>query len=1060
MPSTIPERVGADVRRRLERAWIASVGFVTVLGIMAPGGVKAEVVQDFINYIMLAVSFILQWVLFFMGKLVLLITNVVVDVAQYNSFVTAAPVMSGWPLVRDVVNMFFIVVLLVTAFSTIIQWKKFDYRKILPKLLLMAVLVNFSKQLIGLLIDFSQILMLTFVNGFKAAAAGNFVKALKLDKMMTFDPQDVQNQAQGKQTEFPSKDSMLLKIVLSEFLGVFFMGTTIVMLLIMLVYLLVRVVGLWIALIFSPAALFVTALSGTPVASKVSLVGDKYWSRLGAMLSGGPIMAFFLWLTLSTVQGGDIVGFTVEAPKSEETVSYFSSAIGNTQDVATYFVALIMLLMGVEAAVAVSGEIGSTFLSGAVGKIQTGGMAATKFAAYGGMAAVAGYAARGAGRAAERKLELRERLGRGLQGVAARGGVIGGLATAAGAGTAGAALRRGRAGERAEAAKRVEGATFGMDATQRMQYLTNASRGLGEKSREAGVMLAKQQMSPEGTKVIQDQFVAEGTAKGLGGATLAAYAQSKARDQQGAALGRLDGIATARGDQDMLKEVREWKEKRPDLLQGEDFEKARHGLMGMTPEEMATTVKAEAFKDTRVADAVIQRMLKPDGTLDETSLDYEKLAKGRGLRAELIKQRHAELAAEAQAGGQPLSISTMNQAFAASNMAGAYMARVEEGGRVRYVSQSAEQVAAAREAVTGKKAAAAGGEEWEKPIRRESEINAAKERLARARAEGAPPERMAEVQQGMMAAGAPMTEAFGVDQKGTFSSDQDRAAFSMTMQNVNTAAEAGRLDMSVVQNMDFDLLQQNPGGRNEARSVFIEKVSTDGLRKAAVDATGSQNRAAQRRVTQMAQVVDMEGARAEKTLAQANLKLANKMDVGQITGDYEKAKKSGDMSGFQRQLDAINAESGVELTQSDVSAMSKRLDMNADPTLQAYKKNMSARGATAARRFGKGVVAGGAAVAGAAAGGAAAVGATTRRFATPEGRTAAGVAGLERTAARQELRGAVTPPIAPAGPGGPPRRRPDVPPPGPRPTPPSPPPPPPPSPTIPDLEVPPPRRRT
>src|SRR3989344_5611627 len=165
MPSTIPERVGADVRRRLERAWIASVGFVTVLGIMAPGGVKAEVVQDFINYIMLAVSFILQWVLFFMGKLVLLITNVVVDVAQYNSFVTAAPVMSGWPLVRDVVNMFFIV-----------------------------VLVNFSKQLIGLLIDFSQILMLTFVNGFKAAAAGNFVKALKLDKMMTFDPQDVQNQ--------------------------------------------------------------------------------------------------------------------------------------------------------------------------------------------------------------------------------------------------------------------------------------------------------------------------------------------------------------------------------------------------------------------------------------------------------------------------------------------------------------------------------------------------------------------------------------------------------------------------------------------------------------------------------------------------------------------------------------------------------------------------------------------------------------------------------------------------------------------------------------------------
>ena len=78
----------------------------------------------------------------------------------------------------------------------------------------------------------------------------------------------------------------------------------------------------------------------------------------------------------------------------------------------------------------------------------------------------------------------------------------------------------------------------------------------------------------------------------------------------------------------------------------------------MTPEEISTTVAAEAYKDTRVTDTVLQRMLKPDGTLDETSLDYEKLAKGRGLRAELIRQRYNELSPRPRRAGQPLSITT------------------------------------------------------------------------------------------------------------------------------------------------------------------------------------------------------------------------------------------------------------------------------------------------------------------------------------------------------------------------------------------------------------------
>ena len=265
------------------------------------------------------------------------------------------------------------------------------------------------------------------------------------------------------------------------------------------------------------------------MASKVSLAGDNTGS-LGALLSGGPTMAFFLWLTLATIQQqGGLSGFTAPAASQAEVAevqNYFASAVGNVEDVATYFVAIIMLLMGVEAAVAISKEVSET-LGRATEKIQTAGMAATRFATYGGALAAGGLAARGArraaravGGAAERRLELREGLGRRLQGIGAATGI-------AGIAAAGAGLRRGRAAERTAAAARIEEAAVGMAPEQRLQFLERAALNPGDRGREAQVMLARAETTPEGARVRTGQIEAEAKAKGLAGAELAAYTQTE-----------------------------------------------------------------------------------------------------------------------------------------------------------------------------------------------------------------------------------------------------------------------------------------------------------------------------------------------------------------------------------------------------------------------------------------------------------------------------------------------------------------------------------------------------
>lgn len=219
----------ADIVRQRERTWRAAVLILAFVGVLLPLEVlQAGPVKDLINYILLGLATILGWLIQFLGTFIVMLVHVVIDVSQYNAFVSSAPVQAGWPLVRDVVNMFFIVVLLVSAFATIVQWKpgQWRYNVVLPKLLLMAVLVNFSLTLIGLLIDFSQVVMLTFVNGFKSAAGGNFITALKLDKIMKLpgDPTLGQSQAAVEAGQLSQQqDSLLIKLLMGEILGIFFL---------------------------------------------------------------------------------------------------------------------------------------------------------------------------------------------------------------------------------------------------------------------------------------------------------------------------------------------------------------------------------------------------------------------------------------------------------------------------------------------------------------------------------------------------------------------------------------------------------------------------------------------------------------------------------------------------------------------------------------------------------------------------------------------------------------------------------------------------------------------
>lgn len=328
------------------------------------GGITSSLTNSAITFFAGLLAWFLGIVMNFLGKLILLLVNILLGFLTYNDFAHAAPVEIGWKILRDLSNMFFIVILLICAFSTIVGYNHdFHIRKVLPKLLFTAVTINFSKTLVGLMIDASQVVMLTFVNAFQAVGVGNFVNALHLQNISALAP------AADSQT------NILIEVILSYMLAVMMLVLSIGIILIMIIFVVGRIVGLWMSMIFAPLAFLMGALPGK-MSEKVGKLSKDYWPRLNGLLFGGPTIAFFLWLTFATVNSLDsdqslniFRDVTTNATGGTSAVnSAFSLAqegavgfitrIGSVRNLASYLIAVTMLMLGLDAAMDAMSSVG------------------------------------------------------------------------------------------------------------------------------------------------------------------------------------------------------------------------------------------------------------------------------------------------------------------------------------------------------------------------------------------------------------------------------------------------------------------------------------------------------------------------------------------------------------------------------------------------------------------------------------------------------------------------------------------------------------------------------
>jgi hypothetical protein len=339
---------------------IFSIGFLFLFPKPVFGGIDSLVAS--------VISWFLELICSFFGQLTAWIIGFIAKVAQYNDFGRTQVVNKGWEILRDLANMFFILGFLVIAFATVLKIEKYSYKRLLFPLLLMALLVNFSRTICLLVIDFAQVIMLSFVNAFKDIQSGNLAQLLGIESVITLKAGGVGGQLQ--QTGLSGWD-----LTLAWLLGTVMMFIALVVSSIILVILIMRIIAIWILLVLSPLAFILYIIPGGQ--RYVSIWQSKFINQVII----GPILAFFLWLAFYAVQQGNITqGIPMENFDTSVIRGGGSTSIEAAKpNVFASFIVGIGLLIGALLATRELGVAGASLAGKGIDWLRQRGVGTAKF---------------------------------------------------------------------------------------------------------------------------------------------------------------------------------------------------------------------------------------------------------------------------------------------------------------------------------------------------------------------------------------------------------------------------------------------------------------------------------------------------------------------------------------------------------------------------------------------------------------------------------------------------------------------------------------------------------
>jgi len=237
----------------------------------------------------------------------------------------------GWTITRDFSNVLLIFIFIIIVFATILGFETYSMRRLLPKLLLVALLINFSQLICGIPVDIASVFMNTFFGGDTSS----------IDKMLNGPLTSIG----GILSYWWSSDTLNLQkqsafLMQTLFLILFAYGFVFLVGLYFLIFFL-RIPVLWTLTILSPLAFVSMILPGPPGFPFARSFWEEWISQFLQWTFVGVFAMFFLWLGVHLVYNlGDasfkgIFDFTSvdvesESPEVAEAGGQMNAFIQNT----------------------------------------------------------------------------------------------------------------------------------------------------------------------------------------------------------------------------------------------------------------------------------------------------------------------------------------------------------------------------------------------------------------------------------------------------------------------------------------------------------------------------------------------------------------------------------------------------------------------------------------------------------------------------------------------------------------------------------------------------------
>ena len=302
-------------------------------------------------------------------------------VFQFQNFIKVPVVQIGWTLSRDLANMAFIMVMLVMAFGTVLRLESYGWKKMLPRLVAVAILINFSLVICGVFIDFGNSIGKFFISG---GRQGTVLTTGVGDFIMTAVAAGQVAQLRNNVGSFGEATASL---IMASVVQLIFYLVLAFMLLALAFIMIFRMINLWLLLIMAPLAWVASFVPG--FSSYFSSWKKKFfdWAMFPA------VMGFFIFLGLlagATLQSGSAT-LGAGGPDVGGFWSYiFPEAAFSA--VMQFIIVVAILMTGLVQAKSLSG-LGASSMMKIVGDAQKWGQGKLKAAGRTG-AGAAGLAAK------------------------------------------------------------------------------------------------------------------------------------------------------------------------------------------------------------------------------------------------------------------------------------------------------------------------------------------------------------------------------------------------------------------------------------------------------------------------------------------------------------------------------------------------------------------------------------------------------------------------------------------------------------------------------------------